>query len=67
MVFLVWASVYWHDFATGLFSADVFVILALRWLLGLLLVWDMYTYELHVPAWFISISLSVAYGLFLLV
>ena len=65
MVFALWAIIYWHDFSTGLLWLGVFVILALRRLLSLMLVWDMYTYELHVPARFVSLIIAIIYGLVL--
>lgn len=65
LVFLLWSLVYWADFATGLLWWDVFVVLALRRFLALLFVWDMYTYELHVPAWFIAMVLALVYGIVL--
>lgn len=63
IVFALWSIIYWHDFSTGLLWSGVFIILVLRRLLALMLVWDMYTYELHVPAWFISIMIALVYGL----
>jgi prepilin signal peptidase PulO-like enzyme (type II secretory pathway) len=65
IIFALWSMIYWHDFSTGLLWSGVFIILVLRRLLVLMLVWDMYTYELHVPAWFISIVTAVIYGLIL--
>lgn len=65
VVFALWSMIYWHDFSTGLLWSGVFVILVLRRLLALMLVWDMYTYELHVPAWFISLIIALIYGLIL--
>ncbi len=64
-VFALWSMIYWHDFSTGLLWSGVFIILVLRRLLALMLVWDMYTYELHVPAWFISLMIALIYGLVL--
>lgn len=65
VVFALWSMIYWHDFSTGLLWSGVFIILVLRRLLALMLVWDMYTYELHVPAWFISLMIALIYGLVL--
>jgi leader peptidase (prepilin peptidase)/N-methyltransferase len=65
IIFLLWSFVYRHDFSTGLLWAGVFIVLILWRLLWLMLVWDMYTYELHVPAWFISLLIALIYGLVL--
>lgn len=65
IVFALWSMIYWHDFSTGLLWSGIFIILVLRRLLALMLVWDMYTYELHVPAWFISLMIALIYGLVL--
>lgn len=42
------------------------IMLIFWWLLWLLLVWDIYTYELHVPVWFITLLLVVVYTIILL-
>ena len=65
MVFTLWSLIYWHDFSTGLLGWGIFVILVLRRLLGLMLVWDIYTYELHVPVWFVSLVIAIVYTLLL--
>lgn len=65
VVFALWAFIYRYDFSTWLLSWWVFIILFLWWLLSLMLVWDMYTYELHVPAWFIFIVVSLLYWIIL--
>ena len=67
IVFSLWSMIYWHDFSTGLLWGGVFVILTLRRLLSLMLVWDMYTYELHIPAWFVSLVIAIIYGLVVLI
>ncbi len=59
--FLLRGIIYWNDISTGLLDYWIFSTLALRWLLGLMLVWDIYTYELHVPAWFVSIIIALIY------
>lgn len=51
-VFLLWWWIYYLPYSQGLWELGMGMLVA-RWLLGLLLVWDMYTYELHVPVWFI--------------
>lgn len=40
-------------------SVVYILILICRWLLGLLLVWDMYTYELHMPVFFFLVMTSL--------
>ena len=65
LIFLLWSFVYRHDFSTGLLWTGIFVVLILWRLLWLMLVWDMYTYELHVPAWFVSLVIALVYGVVL--
>lgn len=62
MIFLLWSLLYRNDFSSGLLGGGVFVILVIRRLLVLLLVWDMYTYELHVPVRFTSMIIAILYG-----
>ena len=42
------------------------MMLVFWWLLGLLLVWDIYTYELHVPVWFSMLVMMLLYSVVLL-
>lgn len=65
IVFSLWSMIYWYGFSTWLLWWWVFVILTLWRLLALMLVRDMYTYELHIPAWFISIVIAIIYGIIL--
>ena len=43
------------------------MMLVFWWLLGLLLVWDIYTYELHVPVWFSMLVMMLLYSVVLLI
>jgi prepilin signal peptidase PulO-like enzyme (type II secretory pathway) len=60
--FLLRGMIYRGDISAGLWDYRTFCILALRRLLWLMLVWDMYTYELHIPAWFVSLMVALIYG-----
>lgn len=51
---IVFVLRWWWGVSDELWGMGIFF-LVIRWLLWLLLVWDMYTYELHVPVWFIAL------------
>lgn len=60
LIFALRAGIYLEDISLGLLSVSGYIlILLLRWLLTLMLVRDMYTYELHVPARFLSLVVSL--------
>ena len=65
LIFVLWWVMY---FLPGLMWRDSWhiVILISRWLLGLLLVRDIYTYELHVPVWFMLVVVQILYMVFAL-
>lgn len=53
-VFMLW----WYYTQLD-FSVLSLLLLSLRWLLSLLLVWDMYTYELHMPLFSIVATITI--------
>lgn len=64
IVFALRWWVYVLPYMSGVADLNI-MMLVFWWLLWLLLVWDIYTYELHVPVWFLTLVLSVIYGVVL--
>ena len=52
----IWWGLWIADY--GLWITNVLLLIS-RWLLGLLLVWDIYTYELHMPVFFFLVMTSL--------
>lgn len=61
IVFALWGWIYVLPYQEGIGELSWFMLLA-WWLLGLLLVWDIYTYELHVPVWFFLLVVSIVHA-----
>lgn len=66
LVFSLRWWIYLLPYVDGLGELSI-MMLVFWWLLWLLLVRDIYTYELHVPIWFIMLVLIVVYSMILLI
>lgn len=66
LVFALRWWIYLLPYLEGLGELSI-MMLVFWWLLWLLLVWDIYTYELHVPIWFSMLVMMIVYSTILLV
>ena len=66
LVFVLRGIIYFLPAVQGRDSWHIIMLVARR-LLGLLLVRDIFTYELHVPVWFILLVTTFLYGIFALI